>query len=123
MDDQASASPEMVGTPGWMGRDGFSWDQVRLLDVVEREYGRVMRWWLVAIREAVVFGVVFWFVAFGFGLLGSTEVDRVSVAGTEVHIGVVVLGVTVLLRLAITLAGRVRHTALVVSRRSGSLSR
>lgn len=91
-----------VGTPGWLGRDrDRGWDQTQLLDVIEREYGRVIRWWLIAVREAVAFALIFWFVAFALGLLYGTEIDKFRILTADLSMGVLAVLLTALIRIGI----------------------
>ncbi len=89
-------APALVGSPGWMQRDR-GWDETSLLDVVEQEYGLVVRWWLVSIREVIVFGTIFWFVAVTLGLIYD-ERASFDVLGSTISTGAWALTMSVGLR-------------------------
>lgn len=86
----------VVGSPGFLRRDR-KWDQVGFLDTVQDEYGLVVRWWLIVVRELVIVGVLFWIVAFVIGLtVGSAQ--TMGVGATEVSVTWVAVGIALALR-------------------------
>ena len=106
--DTADDRPEPVraGERGWWQRDPHQWERTGFLDVVEHEYGLVARYWIVALREVALLGLLFWLAAFGVGLWAG-ERQSVVLLGWKTEVLPVVLGLTVVLRLAVEAAFRV----------------